>query len=205
MIKNIVFDVGNIIVKGKPKDALKYIELDEKYKEIIKKVIFENPDWKKLDYGDLDFDEYFEINKDKLPENIIDIAKDCLFKSVEYRKFNENIISLIKKLYENGYKIYILSDNNVNTYNYLKKSELNDYISGWCVSAFYGEVKEEKKLYKILFDTFKLNPDECYFIDDREKNIQIGKEYGMDGFNLDWEKHNYNELIQQMKNKKIEI
>ena len=50
-----------------------------------------------------------------------------------------------------------------------------------------------------------MNPDECYFIDDREKNIQIGKEYGMDGFNLDWEKHNYNELIQQMKNKKIEI
>ena len=39
MIKNIVFDVGNIIVKGKPKEALEYIELDEKYKEIIKEVI----------------------------------------------------------------------------------------------------------------------------------------------------------------------
>ncbi len=160
MIKNIVFDVGNIIVKGKPKEALEYIELDEKYKEIIKEVIFENPDWKKLDYGELDFDEYFELNKDKLPAEIRAIAKDCLFKSVEYRKFNENILSLIKKLYENKYKIYILSDNNVNTYNYLKKSKLNEYVSGWCISAFYGEVKEGKnctRYYLILINCSQKN------------------------------------------------
>lgn len=204
MIKNIVFDIGNIILEGKPKNALKYIDLLDKDKKVIEEIVFDNFKWINLDLGVDDFDSYFEKIKYDIPERIRDIAKDILINSHKYRKFNENVINLIKKL-SNNYKIYILSDNNFDTYNYLKTTELVNYINGWCISSNYGLLKRDIKLFEILFDENKLNPSECYFIDDNFNNVEIGKKFGMKGFVLDWENNKFIALIDDMKEKGINI
>lgn len=204
MIKNIVFDIGNVIVEGSPKNALKYIAMSEMIKEKIETVVFDNPKWVNLDLGIDNFNSYYEKIKEELPVDIRDLSKDVLMHSHEYRKFNEDILKLIKKLF-NNYKVYILSDNNIDTFNYLRTTELNKYVSGWCVSAIYNEVKINKKLFKIFFDANGLEPAECYFIDDKLVNIQIGKEFGMNGFVLDWEKNGFANLIKDMRNNGIDI
>ena len=137
MIKNVVFDVGNIILEGTPETALKYTSISEKNKEILRNVMFNDINWKDLDFGIYEFDSYFELIKKDIPSNIHALAKEILFKSHEYRKFNNEIINLIKNL-SNKYSIYILSNNNFNTYEYLKNTELNNYIDGWCMSCEYN-------------------------------------------------------------------
>lgn len=109
MIKNIVSDIGNVILEGKPKNALKYIDINEDSKKIIETVVFDNPRWIDLDLGKEDFNSYFEKIKKDLPIDIQGISKEILIKSYEYRKINEEIMSIIQKLSQN-YKIYILSD-----------------------------------------------------------------------------------------------
>lgn len=202
MIKNIVFDVGNIILEGTPKNSLKYVNLSDEDKETISTVIFNEEKWIDLDLGLYDFNSYFESVKTELPTNLQIFAKDVLFKSHEYRKFNVEIIELIKKL-SNQYSIYILSNNNFDTYEYLKSTELNKYISGWCISAEYNEIKPNKKIYEIFFETNNLIPSECYFIDDKFDNIETGKYYGMNGFVLDWKENQYVDLINDMKKNDI--
>ena len=41
--------------------------------------------------------------------------------------------------------------------------------------------KPEPEIYQYLFRTYDLKPEECFFIDDLEKNIRAAKEAGMDG------------------------
>ena len=41
--------------------------------------------------------------------------------------------------------------------------------------------KPDQEIYEYFFRKFDLNPSECFFIDDLEKNIQGAKDAGMDG------------------------
>ena len=53
-------------------------------------------------------------------------TKEKLINYYKYRPLNNDILNIMKSLKDNNYKIYILSDNNIDTYNYLKeKKELS--------------------------------------------------------------------------------
>ena len=58
MIKNIVFDLGNVILKGSPNIVLEQIKIDKKQYESIKNDFFN--DWKSLDLGESTLSEQLE-------------------------------------------------------------------------------------------------------------------------------------------------
>lgn len=202
MIKNIVFDIGNIILEGTPSSSLNKIALDDNSKEIIKKTVFSDK-LNELDYGYLSFDEYYNSIENTIPDELKEIGKYILNNSYYYRKFNKDIIKLIINLYHNNYKIYVLSDNNLETYNYLKNSSLNNYISGFCISSNFHETKKDGRLFDIFFEKFNINPSECYFIDDKKENINAGISRGMEGFTLDWINNNFDKLLNDLKEHEI--
>lgn len=204
MIKNFVFDIGNVILSGSPKDVLDTIDIDYKSKKLLEDVYFNNSRWIDMDLGNLNASEYFEIVKKDIPDNLISNYKDILLNSHKYRKYNKNIINLIKRLKE-SHNIYILSDINIDYYNYLKESELGNYINGWVVSSAYGELKQNEKIFQILFDKYKLNPEECFFIDDKFINVEIARKLGMKAFNLDWINNSYQDLLNDLNKYNIKI
>ena len=55
------------------------------------------------------------------------------------------------------------------------------HFEGAIVSAFYHTVKPEEKIYRILFDTYKIEPEESFFIDDNPDNVEAGRKLGMEG------------------------
>lgn len=203
MIKNIVFDIGNVILEGKPSDCLEYYDIENQKKEIIKKIVFENKKWKELDYGRLNFEEYFKIVSPELPENLKKCAKEILLSSMKKRKINDEIMKLIKTLKTNGYKIFILSDNNIDTYDHLKTTELDKYIDEWYISAHYNATKSDSKLFEIFLNESNIKANESYFIDDKRINIEKAKNLGMEGFVLDWTNNDFENLIEDMRKKQI--
>ena len=54
-------------------------------------------------------------------------------------------------------------------------------FDGVVVSADYKLLKPEKEIYLTLYEKFSLRPEECYFIDDVQKNIDGAAATGMDG------------------------
>ena len=80
--------------------------------------------------------------------------------------------------------------------------ELPDFkaFDGWIFSCDYQIMKPDPKIYNILFETYNLKPEECFFIDDSIKNIEIGSKLGMAGFVLDYENIGIAELRKELKN-----
>ena len=202
MIKNIVFDVGNVIWKGNSKSIANYIKIDNE--EDIAKVSTFFEGFRMMDLDEETVEEHYEkwkynnkINNDKYKDQLVNYYKN--------REFNSGIINLINKLKENNYKVYVLSNNNKSAINYLKKCEEVKNIDGWVVSYEYKLVKPDEEFFKVLFNKFNLNPEECFFVDDKEKNINAGKKLGMNGHVLDYENNGVNKLIDDLKLNGVDI
>lgn len=196
MIKNIVFDLGNVILKGSPNIVLEQIKTDKKQYESIKNNFFN--DWKALDLGESTLRK--KLEKCKFDFEIDSEIEEKLLRYYKYRPFNTEVLELINELKEKGYKIYILSNNNKEAEEYLL--ELPDFkaFDGWIFSCDYQIMKPDPKIYNILFETYNLKPEECFFIDDSIKNIEIGSKLGMAGFVLDYENIGIAELRKELKN-----
>lgn len=78
----------------------------------------------------------------------------------------------------NDYNIYLLSNNNKETANYLRKLPFYQDISGEVFSCDYNIVRPNPDIYNILLNKYNLIPEECLFIDDNQNNINIAKELG---------------------------
>mgnify|MGYP003571500329 CR=1 FL=1 len=192
---NVVFDLGGVILKDRSVTVLNKLTLTKnEYQELSK--FFD--DFKSLDVGCINLEEKFY--KCNFSKDIEDKYKDFLLNYYSKREIDLNLINLIDRLKREGHHVYILSDNNYEAIRYYKNLDYFKNIDGWVASCEYGTVKRDGKLFQIFLDKYKLNSNDCYFIDDRRENIEIAKEYGFKTFKYE---DNYNKLINELKKNKI--
>ena len=199
MIKNIIFDLGNVILKDSPSVVLKNLKISSGKCQIIKNKFFDN--WSELDLGNQTLKEH--LNNCKFVFNIDESIKEILLNYYKYRPFNNEVIELINHLKSNKYNIFILSNNNKEAYEYLKKLPIFKSVDGWIVSCDYHIVKPNKEIYIKLFQTFNISPEECFFIDDKEENINVARTLGMKGFTLNIKNHGLDKLNKILKENNI--
>ena len=198
-MKNIIFDLGSVLIKNKAISVLDELDLDDNTYNELKR--FFN-DYLELDLGTITLEEKY--NKCNFSNDINNKYKDYILHYYEHRKYNHDLIDLINELKNNNYNVYVLSDNNQESFDYYKNNQLFKNIDGWIASCEYGAVKEDGKLYQFFLDKYQLDPKECYMIDDKEINIEEANKYGIIGFVFDEEK-DINLLINDMKSNGINI
>lgn len=180
-IDTIIFDLGGVLLKGKPSSIL---DNRKNYSELIS--FFNN--WEELDLGNITLEDKFNEC------NISSKYKDLLLKYYEKREINIELIKLIKVLKNNNYNIYILSDNNKESYDYYKNNKSFSNIDGWVVSSQYHTVKKDGKLFEILINKYNLDVNKCLFIDDNTINIDIAKQFGIKGILYEDNKKLYSKM-----------
>ena len=94
MIKNIVFDLGNVILKESPNIVLNQIKMDKKQYESIKNNFFK--DWKALDLGESTLKE--QLDKCKFDFEIDSKIEEKLLHYYKYRPFNTEVFELINDM-----------------------------------------------------------------------------------------------------------
>lgn len=171
MIKNIIFDLGGVILQNSPITIMDHLKIDSLHYNLIYKHFFSNLSI--LDKGYISLEEY--LSKCNLPIMLKNKYKQILFHYYKYRKYNDDIIEIINILKENKYKIYILSNNNKETYNFLIHQDIFKNIDGWIISCNYHICKPEKEIYNILLEKHHLKNSECFFIDDNKKILKLQK------------------------------
>ena len=77
--------------------------------------------------------------------------------------------------------VYLLSNAPVYFAEWASDYDLLKKFSGTVFSAPLKMAKPDPQIYRYLFDTFSLKPEECFFIDDLKENIEAGRALGMDG------------------------
>lgn len=201
MIKNIIFDFGNVLLEwNEDKIASNYANNKEE-KEILKKVIFKSNNWFKLDDGTLDYKQAIKLFKEDLPTNLSIKVEEIMNTWYKNMSINQEISELIKKLKENNYKVYALSNTHIPVYEYIKNLEVGKYFDGFLISAIEKMMKPDEKIYYRLFEKFELAPKDCFFIDDSEKNILASRKCGMEGHVFDM--NNFEKLTNELKKKNI--
>ncbi|MBO5241848.1 MAG: HAD family phosphatase [Lachnospiraceae bacterium] len=172
MIKNIVFDIGNVCVDFCYKDFFDSFGFSEEITRRICLATTENEAWNLGDVGKHSEEELLEIfiAQDPGIEQELRMVYENFDGIVRER---QETIPWIKDLHEKGYKVYYLS-------NYPSKiarecaddMKFLNYMDGGILSYKIGMVKPDGDIYRKLLSMYELNAQECLFIDDRADNCE---------------------------------
>ena len=201
MVKNIVFDIGDVILNFDFNRVVDKYTSDPQDKEFILNNILNTKDWQGftlIDKGYLTIDEAITIvlknTNHKKDELITKVFKHYFL----YSHFNEQVLDLIKRL-KTRYKIYLLSNINEYTFNFIKDSGLFERVDGYILSFQVHQVKPEEEIYKNLIHKYNIKAYESLFIDDTQDNIKTAKNLGFEAIHV--LPNNYEDLINKLHEK----
>ena len=179
MIKNIIFDIGNVILFFDYKKIVQGISKDPADIAFIVKHVINSPEW--LGYGLLDLgvisaeDAVIAI-QDRTEHTHDRLVEDFLLHSQEDRKVDPGIREEIIKLKQEGYKVYLLSNIPHIRYDFIRNtSDLFDIVDGMVLSCLVKKIKPHESIYKELLAKFKSgavdSPDAS--LDNSNVNVDI--------------------------------
>lgn len=180
MIKNIIFDMGGVLIDYNPEKTL-YGIFDKETADILLREIFRNQLWSDKDRGIITPEEIMKIKKNSIPAETFEKVSEMVDNFYPYMPPFEQMYDFIKGLKENGYGIYLLSNASSDFHVRREGIPALSLFDGVLISADYKLLKPEKEIYEALYEKFDLNPEECFFIDDVQKNIDGARATGMDG------------------------
>jgi putative hydrolase of the HAD superfamily len=164
MIKNIIFDVGGVLLEWNPPKFLKQLGLPSQLAEVFESLL-----WAMHDGGLLSRQELIA----KLPAHVDrDVFTYCAGKIAGQLQPIPEMIDLFHELRRQGYKIYILS--NMPEEMHLELAQLHDFFAhpdGQLFSYQVKAIKPQPQIYEALLQRYKLHPEESIFIDDRLDNV----------------------------------
>lgn len=179
MIKNIIFDIGNVLVDFHPKVFFQDL-LPRKYIDEICQIVF-GETWDKLDEGSLSSEQVRYLYHEQYPalKQEIDIVMDHW---MEMMTLKEDTYAFMKACKAKGLGIYLLSNIGAKSHAYLEKRyDFFALADGMVLSYQIHCNKPKEAIFNELLDTCWLKAEECIFIDDSEANIEQAKAMGFHG------------------------
>lgn len=177
MIKNIVFDMGQVLVHFQPEKICERCTHNQKIAKELAELIMKAPEWDKLDEGTMTFEEAESLFASRRPELASEIHQIlCHFD--EMIDAIDSMDELVLDLKQRGYDLYVLSNVSERYWNLKKRIPALSRFENQVLSYAEKVNKPEKKIYEILLDRYQLNPEECLFIDDKKENLAVPEEMG---------------------------
>ena len=183
MIKNVIFDIGNVLVDFRWRVLMEELGLPAETQAIFAKTVFGSRWWGELDHGIYEEAEilahFREDNKEHLDE--FDLVWDNRGRLVEPYAY---AVAWIEQLKASGLKVYLLSNYPRDVFTLHTECgcfPFLDRVDGRVVSGFVKMVKPNADIYEYLLSEYGLAAGECVFVDDREENVETARALGMKG------------------------
>lgn len=189
MIKNYIFDFGNVLVHFDTDKLTSVCVEDAENRALVREVVFDRLYWDRLDAGTITDNEVKAEIRKRLPEDLRDAACDVFDRWIYLDTPVDGMFELVKDIKKNGGKLFLLSNISVNfAENYHKNklvSELFSLFDGLVFSGRLGMTKPNKEIFEHLLNAYSLSADECIFIDDRLDNVEGAEAAGIKGYHFD--------------------
>ena len=182
MIKNLIFDLGNVLIEWNSEKILTSFEPEKERRQLLRQVIFESGVWHQTDRGELSLKEAYEEVLAQLDASYHSAVKNIFYHWYEVVHVYSDLQERIRLWAKQGYRIYILSTTCEIFYRIEKAGLLPIYplLSGYILSSEVGVVKPEPEIYQKLLKKYSLNPTESVFIDDIQANLDTAAELGFE-------------------------
>ena len=182
--KNILFDMGNVLVTYNPEWVIRRYTEDEELIREVKNIVFNSQEWFLLDAGLIEEEKAERNWMERLSS---DKARELAHLSFQnWHLYNMKTIpgtaEMIRAVKENGKEIYLLSNASLRLLSIYKEViPAVECFSGIFYSAAHKCVKPQDIIYERFLKEYSLNPADCFFIDDLEENISAAKAVGISG------------------------
>lgn len=184
MIRNIVFDMGKVLVGYDPMRVCRQHIEDPQDREQVCAAVFASPEWVQLDAGALPEEQAVKQMCSRVPERLWESVRLCMRDWDQYNMWQApGMEDLVREMKRRGFGIYLCSNASERLLTcWQRVIPAADCFDGMLFSAEVKCIKPQKEIYHHLFERFHLNPEECFFIDDLQANIEGGRACGMDGY-----------------------
>ncbi len=178
MIKQIVFDMGGVLMNFDQEGILNALKLEDGDKELFRRQIFRHPAWQRYDRtGNLS--GHRQGAKERVGERLAGKVDELFQIWTDYVVPKPEMAALVEELLGLNIPLYILS--NAPT----QFKDFQENIPGW--GRFQGVMlsweekllKADPEIFRRFFTRFGLRPSECFFIDDLNTNIEAADWCGM--------------------------
>lgn len=186
MIKNLIFDFGQVMVSFKRKYMVERFVTEPADSALLQEVVFDRLYWDKLDAGTITDEETLHLVCKRLPERLHGVAREIYYNWIYNIPEITGMVELVREMKEQyGVKVYLLS--NISKYFAEHVSEIKclNSFDGLVLSSACGFTKPHREIYELICLKFALIPEECIFIDDRADNIKGAESYGIKGYVFD--------------------
>lgn len=181
MIKNVIFDVGDVLVHFSWRERMMELGLDGEELERVAQATVFNPEWKEIDRGVKPLDEIIDSFISKVPDHekeIREFFSDCML----FIRETDYADAWLEGLKKEGYNIYILSNFGIDFFEKIFEAyKCFRHIDGRVVSYEVHQLKPDDDIYLSLLSKYGLNASECVFFDDMPANIEAACRLGIHG------------------------
>lgn len=183
MIKNIVFDMGQVMIRWQPEIYLDYLEVTGEDRAQLLLQVFHSVEWVQLDRGSISLEAAAEAMRNRLPGHLHEaVWNGC----IDWYRWPmvpmPGMAELVQELKGKGYGIYLLSNCSLPLRQHAHRIPGIEVFDGIFISSEHRLLKPQHEIFEKFFDTFKLTPEACFFVDDAVTNIEGALECGMEGF-----------------------
>ena len=179
MIRNIIFDFGQVLIKFVPYDiASCYVE-NEADRRLLEKIVFDRKYWDKQDAGAITNREMIAAVCRDLPAHLHKVAADIVETWIYHLPPMPGMEDLLVELAGKGKHLYLLSNIGKTFIAHKDEFSILSHFDGCVFSAAVGYIKPAKEIFECLCNTYDLDPAECVFIDDNADNVAAANSYGI--------------------------
>ena len=184
-IKNIVFDLGGVLVDLDFKSAINglqkagFANVKEQLQAFDREGIFQ-----KFELGEMTTDEFRSAIRENSTVTLTDEEVDALW-NLMLLEIPREKLELILDL-RGKYMVYLLSNTNSIHWDYVCKNafnyrgfRVNDYFEKTFLSFEMHLAKPDKAIFEKMLEDANLLAEETFFIDDSEANCKAAAEVGI--------------------------
>lgn len=185
MIKNIVFDMGNVLIRYAPADFIKTFTSNAEHQKLLLNEIFYADEWQQYDRGTITKEEIIKNASKRLPEKLHASVSEVMDRWYKEMTPISEMEDILKRLKASGYHLYLFSNVSQDFHQFKHIIPGLNYFDGLFLSSDWKSIKPEEEIYQNFFTHFDLEPSECFFVDDLAVNIESAAAFGMKGHVFD--------------------
>ncbi len=178
-IKNVVFDLGGVLIAWKPDEIIAGVFDDSDLQTRIKREIFQHPDWLEMDKGHLEEIDAVQRFYDRTGVPLTKLEELMQFVKESLTPIPESI-ELLEELAAQGFNLYCLSNMPVCRFAHIQPlHKFWHHFKGIIISGEIKMLKPDREIFEHLLSEFQLQASATVFVDDFPINIESAEEAGL--------------------------
>ncbi len=180
MIKDIIFDFGQVLVSFEPLYMTAFYVDNEKDRNTVAEAVFDRKYWDRLDDGTITYGEIISDFKTRLPERLWAGAEAALVNWIDHLPEIDGMREILKKIKAMpGVRLFLLSNISREFAERSGEIPILEFFDGCVFSATCGYTKPKREIFEHICEKFDISPESAVFIDDSAKNIKGARDFGL--------------------------